>query len=299
MTPASATAPQDVDETLEGIGRAAVRALYCELAIDPKPGLVSFRSSGSHDDMDAGTFMRSISALRPYFDDIAAAGHHGAGFEELRQLGLEAERRMLAATGGVNTHRGAVFALGLLAAGAGVLLRRRRPLSAGAVARTVAVIWGRDIVRAGLRAGPSHGRRVAQLYGAGGARQEAARGFPAVTGLALPSFRRAMQRTRCLRAAAVETLFMLIATLDDTNVLHRGGPQGAAFAKASARGFLRSGGTLARDWEHRAAAICAEFVARRLSPGGCADLLAATFFLAKLDPAGDGRGSWTDLPRAG
>ncbi|EPX55588.1 Triphosphoribosyl-dephospho-CoA synthetase [Cystobacter fuscus DSM 2262] len=84
---------------------------YAELALHPKPGLVSPLDSGSHDDMDMGTFMRSLFSLRGYFRDIAAAGAGGADFPVLRALGLDAERRMLAATGGINTHRGALFSL--------------------------------------------------------------------------------------------------------------------------------------------------------------------------------------------
>src|SRR3954462_2200459 len=88
------------------IGRAAVRALYAELALSPKPGLVSPLDSGAHDDMDMTTFMRSLFALRGYFCAIAAAGAAGAAFPALQALGIAAERRMLEATRGINTHRG-------------------------------------------------------------------------------------------------------------------------------------------------------------------------------------------------
>src|SRR4029453_3853804 len=86
------------------IGRAASLALYDELALTPKPGLVTLVDCGSHDDMDAYTFMRSLFSLRLYFSQIAEAGFDGADFAVLERLGIEAEARMLAATGGVNTH---------------------------------------------------------------------------------------------------------------------------------------------------------------------------------------------------
>ena len=98
------------------IRNAAVRALLAELVTYPKPGLVSLCDSGSHRDMDATTFIRSSLALRRYFEQAAAAGAAGATFAVLNRLGREAEARKLRATGGVNTHRGAVFNLGLLAA---------------------------------------------------------------------------------------------------------------------------------------------------------------------------------------
>ena len=103
----------------ERIGRLAVRSLYREVALAPKPGLVSPVDNGSHDDMDMSIFFRSLFALRHYFRDIARAGADGAGFATLQSLGLAAEAQMLAATGGINTHRGAIFNLGLLCAAAG------------------------------------------------------------------------------------------------------------------------------------------------------------------------------------
>ncbi|WP_284211936.1 triphosphoribosyl-dephospho-CoA synthase, partial [Methylobacterium brachythecii] len=97
------------------IARCAVEALRLELDTYPKPGLVSLVDSGSHDDMDAATFKASAAALEPYFCELAEAGARGLGMDGLRRIGLAAEAAMLAATGGVNTHRGAIFGLGLLA----------------------------------------------------------------------------------------------------------------------------------------------------------------------------------------
>src|SRR5690349_17241348 len=102
--------------TPEAIGRAATLSLYDELALSPKPGLVTLLDRGSHTDMDAHTFMRSLLALRGYFARIATLGAQGAGFPALQACGIEAEAHMLSATGGINTHRGAIFMLGLLCA---------------------------------------------------------------------------------------------------------------------------------------------------------------------------------------
>src|SRR5450830_1562357 len=101
------------------VARIAVRSLYTELALYPKPGLVSLRDNGAHTDMNAATFLRSLFSLRHYFADIALAGMRAAPMTELRRLGIHAETRMLRATGDVNTHRGAIFALGMLGAAAG------------------------------------------------------------------------------------------------------------------------------------------------------------------------------------
>src|SRR3989442_8164951 len=115
----AARRPRSTALATQAIGRAATLALYEELALSPKPGLVTLTDNGSHADMDAHTFMRSLFALRSYFVRIATLGAEGAPFQVLQQCGIDAEARMLAATGGGNTHRGAIFMLGLLFAAAG------------------------------------------------------------------------------------------------------------------------------------------------------------------------------------
>ncbi|PWC33379.1 triphosphoribosyl-dephospho-CoA synthase MdcB [Azospirillum sp. TSO35-2] len=261
------------------IGRDAVRALYAELALHPKPGLVSPLDSGSHDDMDMTTFMRSLFALRGYFRDIAAAGAAGADFAALQALGITAERRMLAATGGVNTHRGAVFALGLLTAAAGWRARSGKAATGRALGDTVAERWGAGILAAAPPSADSHGARAVRSYGVRGARQEAAAGFPTLFSVALPTLERTLDRLGCAERAMVQTLFAAMARLQDTNLLHRGGADGLAFVQGEAQRFLDRGGVFRPGWRGEALDLHHACVARRLSPGGSADLLAAAWFV--------------------
>jgi triphosphoribosyl-dephospho-CoA synthase len=261
------------------IGRAAIRALYAELALHPKPGLVSPLDSGSHDDMDMTTFMRSLFALRGYYRDIAAAGARGADFATLQALGIAAERRMLAATGGVNTHRGAVFGLGLLTAAAGWLRGTGKPLGGQAFGDAVATQWGDDILAASPRAPDSNGAQAIRRYGVRGARQEAAEGFPTLFKVALPTLSRTFDILGCEERAMVQTLFALMAALEDTNLLHRGGPAGLTFVQAEAQRFLDRGGVFRPGWRAEALALHDACIARRLSPGGSADMLAAAWFV--------------------
>ena len=264
------------------IGRAAVRALHMELMLYPKPGLVSPIDNGSHDDMDLHTFLRSIFSLRRYFTLIAATGAENAPFGVLQQLGIEAERRMLAATGGVNTHRGAIFCLGLLSAAAGWRQRRGLGADAEALADTVVNLWGEGLREAGRKAAGSHGRRAIQHYGARGAREEALAGFPTLVGVALPTLRSTINRLGCPERARVQTLFAIMAELQDTNLLHRGGPDALSFVQQAARRFLEGGGVYSHGWRSRALALHGDCVALHLSPGGAADTLAAACFLHEL-----------------
>src|SRR3569623_2039468 len=124
-----------------------------------------------------------------------------------------------------------------------------------------------------------HGLRAAVEHGAGGARQQAARGFPAVFEVALPRLRQTLARGGTMREACIDALFALMAQVADTNVLHRGGGQGAALVKRQARRFLAQGGTAHAQWQQTALDCHRIFMRHRLSPGGAADLLAAAWFV--------------------
>jgi triphosphoribosyl-dephospho-CoA synthase len=259
------------------IARLAIRSLYAELALFPKPGLVSLVDNGSHADMDASTFMRSLFALRHYFSRICRAGFDDARFAQLKLLGIEAEARMLRATRGINTHRGAIFSLGLVCAAIGRALAQGMALTPETVRAVLLIRWGEELAGHGVaHAGGSNGLRAARVHGAGGARQEAALGFPSVFELGLPALRRTLAAGRSMRHAQVDALYALMAGVADTNVLHRGGPAGALVVRSHARRFLGAGGTADPGWQELALEGHRLFVAHRLSPGGAADLLAAS-----------------------
>ncbi|HEU0203672.1 MAG TPA: triphosphoribosyl-dephospho-CoA synthase MdcB [Burkholderiaceae bacterium] len=268
----------------ERVGRLAVRSLYNEAALYPKPGLVSPVDNGSHADMSMATFYRSLFALRRYFPAITRAGAADPELCELQALGLVAERDMLRATAGVNTHRGAIFHLGLLCAATGRLHQQGAVPTSAALCRTVAERWSDAILQSAQSAQldpkqTSHGLQVLRRYSVGGARAEAAAGFPNVMGASLHAYRRVLRATGDARRAGVQALFVLIERTEDSNLLWRGGLEGARFARQCATAFLRNGGAVADDWLRDAASIHRQFVARNLSPGGCADLLAVTLFL--------------------
>lgn len=273
-------------ELCHRIATTALWALLAELAAWPKPGLVSHIDNGSHHDMDAAMLERSAVTLRPFFAELARAGSDRAEMCSLRAIGLRAEAAMLEATGGVNTHRGTIFGLGLLCAAAGLaadaaddIVEAPRVLG-GIVTR----VWGNDI-----RRGPiplySHGSEALRRYGAGGARAEAATGFPSIYNIGLPALRRgrALASDDPAAAAAVQACFALIAGVRDTNLLHRGGMDGARYASETASAFLSDGGVGIKNWRTRAAAVHDGFVTRHLSPGGCADLLAMTLFVDAIE----------------
>lgn len=277
--------PADPLSCARAIRNFAARALLEELVTYPKPGLVSLVDNGSHADMDARTFIRSTLSLRTYLLQAALAGHARSRFEALRLLGVAAEARMLKATAGVNTHRGAIFGLGLLAAAAGWHADARMPgrrFEPGLLGRSVAREWGRDIA-AHVGDPESHGNRANQRHGTGGARAEAAGGFPSVYRIALPAYREVLGRGGSANQARVQAFFALLAAVEDTNLLHRGGARGLADARNLALHFLASGGVAQTGWHGQAVSIHRRFIETRSSPGGCADLLAACVFVHSLE----------------
>lgn len=255
----------------EEIARLAVQSLLCEVYATPKPGLVDQRGSGSHKDMDLFTFLSSSAALWPYFRRCAEigldAGDPEAAFGELRCAGLEAEKWMLRATGGVNTHKGAIFALGLLCCAAGMLPpeKWREPESlCGLCARMTRGLTDRELKN---KATPrTAGERIYREYGIAGARGQAEAGFPgALTGLA--AIRAGLDRGLSLNDVLCRSLLAIMAGTPDTNLIHRGGMEAQEWVWEILKTVPDP------QW------LCREFEKRNLSPGGSADLLAAACFL--------------------
>jgi triphosphoribosyl-dephospho-CoA synthase len=263
---------------LRALAIRASAALLAEAELTPKPALVDRRGSGAHPDLDLPLMRRSARALFPAFAALALAADGSAPSTALREslgvIGRAGERAMLAATGGVNTHRGALWSVGLLVAGAAIC-------GAGASARTVAVTAG-ELAREPDRFAPfqaTHGLLAAARFGVAGARGEARAGFPHVVEIGLPALRAGLRAGAAPRVAACDALLAIVAELDDTCLLHRGGIAALRAAQQHARAVLTAGGTASAAGRRAFARLEAELLARNASPGGSADLLAATLFL--------------------
>lgn len=272
-------------ERLVRLARAATCALHDELILFPKPGLVSLQDNGSHRDMTASTFMRSLFALRHYFLDVTKAGARSCGFSTLVELGIEAERAMLRATCGINTHRGAIFTLGLLCASAGDLAQRSRPVAPQSIRSNLLELWGSALRERCTEGGESHGAKAARQYGLRGARWEGALGFPVLFEITIPALIDALDQGLTQQDAQLQALFHTMASLDDTNLVSRGGMEGLRWAQTQAKRFLASGGMAQATGRAQATAVHAAFVERRLSPGGSADLLAAACWVVRISAA--------------
>ncbi|WP_211316660.1 triphosphoribosyl-dephospho-CoA synthase [Desmospora activa] len=259
----------------------AVQSLIEEAELTPKPGLVDRESSGAHTDLDIDLMLRSAHSLTDAFAAMvdAAVGKRPDQElrEELAQIGREGERAMFQATGGTNTHKGAIWALGLLVAGAAIHERGAAPEQIAMTAGTIARYRDRWAPVA-----ETNGSQVCRRYGVTGAVGEAQNGFPHVIDVALPTLHKARQRGMSERYARLDTLVSLIVRVEDTCLLHRGGIEALTMAQTGAREILAQGGaSTAAGWE-ALKRLDVKLLERRASPGGSADLLAATLFLDRV-----------------
>jgi len=268
----------------EEIAALAVESLIAEVHTTPKPGLVDCRNTGSHADMDVDTFIASANALKPYFEKCVQIGQETADlppvetFPALREAGLEAEKAMYKATNGINTHKGAIYTMGILCGSVGRLWKPEAPFSNTDAILSLCKELTAQSVKDDFAAmtGATAGERLFLQHGLTGIRGQVAAGLPAVAKIGLPVYESCLKKGLSPNDAGAVTLVHLIAHVEDTNLYHRGGAEGAAFSADSARALL-SDPTMAQIEE-----LDDAFIARNLSPGGCADLLAATYFLHRL-----------------
>jgi triphosphoribosyl-dephospho-CoA synthase len=196
---------------------------------------------------------------------------------ELAEIGRAAERAMFKATQGSNTHKGAIWILGLLVAAAA--------RGEGQSAREIVAVAG-SIARLHDRAQPeliTHGGIVRNLYGVAGARGEAANGFPHVNQFGLPTLRDRRARKALEEVCRLDALLSVMAELDDTCVLYRGGVEALGAVKSGAQAVLVAGGYGSRNGRQKMRELDRELIRRHISPGGSADLLAATIFLDAVE----------------
>ena len=278
----SAVALRNADLPLaDWLADLAVDALIDEADLSPKPALVDRRGSGAHSDLSLGLMHASALSLWPCFRQMADAaldiGEVGQPLREaLGRIGREGEAAMRGITGGVNTHRGAIWALGLLVASVALNPATRDAHAIALRAARIALIDDRMAPYS-----DSHGAQVARRYGARGAREEAQLGFPAVIEQGLPQLARSRAAGAGEQNARLDALLAIMTTLADTCVLWRAGLEGLEAMQQGARAVLDAGGSASIAGRRLLRALDARLLQLNASPGGAADLLAACLFLDK------------------
>jgi triphosphoribosyl-dephospho-CoA synthase len=270
------------ERVADRLAHMAVNALVDEAMLTPKPGLVDMRGSGAHSDLTWLLMCRSAYALREAYRDMALAGQAIADAPRLRRrigaIGRQAEHAMMAATAGVNTHRGAIWALGLLVTAAAA----NPGLDSDGIAAAAGLLARLDDPDTPARTG-NKGEQACLEHGVGGARGQARAGFPAVAGRALPMLRLSRARGDAEPQARVNALLAVMAGLDDTCLLARGGRRALEATQAGARRVLALGGMGTSKGRKALATLETRMRALHVSPGGAADLLAAALLLDRIE----------------
>jgi len=245
----------------------AERALRLELDTTPKPGLVDRRDNGAHKDMDYALMSKSISALRPYLARLAVESAKDIDPAKIKEIGIEAEKAMLKATGGVNTHKGALFCIGLSVAAASNL--------ASATGSVQTYSFKELVSRAASEipaAQGTHGAEAKRSFKVGGALENARGAYPELFADWLPYY----LSLECDPFRCHKTLLHIMTTLDDTNILHRRGEEGLARAKSEAARLLEDFS------ESGLSSLNKDFIRENISPGGSADMLSLTIFINSI-----------------
>ncbi|PDO87278.1 triphosphoribosyl-dephospho-CoA synthase [Kosakonia sacchari] len=271
----------DAEGGAEWLARTATLCLIDEARLSPKPGLVDSRGNGAHHDLTLELMERSAHSLTPTFQALAQQSWRRPADLALRQtigrLGREGEQQMMAATGGVNTHRGAIWALGLLVSAVA--------MSGGSAPAQAIAATAAKLAQLPDDAAPklfSKGLRATHRYRVPGAREEAQQGFPHIIKLALPQLQRSRQRGSNEAQARLDALMAIMTSLSDTCVLSRAGLEGLDAMRQGASAVLQAGGVASKAGQQALAELDARMLALNASPGGAADLLAATLFLDRM-----------------
>lgn len=263
--------------------RLATQALLYEVATTPKPGLVDQENSGSHRDMDFFTFQASAAALFPYFSQCVKIGRETVDaqetFRRLRLPGKLAEGEMRRATGGVNTHKGAIFSMGILCGALGRLERESWRNPETVLAECAAMTKGlvsKDYVNLTPETAKTAGQKLYLQYGITGVRGQAEAGFPAVLNVGLPKLEAALAAGKSINEAGCAALLAMLANTVDTNMIHRGGYELAKETAEEISALLEKEPFPSKETIET---LNEEFVQKNLSPGGTADLLTMVYML--------------------
>ncbi len=276
----------DTKQIFEFVSLLAKDALIDEVECTPKPGLVDRNNSGSHKDMNINTFKNSAKAIQTYLYKFVEFGYNSVDMPETevfslaRAIGIDAEKAMLNATRGVNTHKGAIFSIGLVCLAVGGLLGQKKQINIDNICSTVSAytygICENDYRFENSRKKLSNGEKIYKKYRVKGPRGEAEEGFPTVRNVSYPKLKEYISSGLSQNESLVRTLIYIMSVVDDTNIINRGGLDGAVFVKARA-------GELYNQSIDSIVSFDNEMIEKNLSPGGCADLLALTWFIYLLE----------------
>lgn len=268
-------------------------ALVEEVITTPKPGLVDLASSGAHNDMSLMTFINSAKAIVPFLGSMAEYTYFTRDsmqgmFTKVQAIGIEAEHAMYEATKGINTHKGAIFSMGIIVAAAGCVLSRQQEYNCTNLFETAKALCSVHISNylseiKSLNTPTSNGEKLYCLMGIPGVRGEAQRGFPSVREFGLPVLKEMIKEGFSYNDAKLQALMVLMSKVDDTTVISRVGIDGLRVMQSTIKNLLHEGGVRKVENIERLYWLDEVFMQDNISAGGCADLLGLTILINNIE----------------
>lgn len=283
---------ENVPEPIQFIGTKALEAMLLEANCAPAPGLVDRFNSGAHRDMDIYTFIRSSVVLSPYMYNFAYIGYMFNDsldqlLKSIRPLGIEAEIAMFKATKGVNTQKGLIFLMGILCAAAGYVYRKNNVVTSSLIFDAVKIMChglvARELGNLPHDRKLTSGERLYQKYGIRGIRGELEDGLRIIQDIALPSYRRAISAGASDDILFIYVLLAIMTSTEDTTIINRHNRDTLTMVQKEAKALLENDRILEPGGLEEIKKLDKKFIEQWISPGGSADLLAATHFLYSLE----------------
>jgi triphosphoribosyl-dephospho-CoA synthase len=272
-----------ISEISMAISSFAVQAMIYEVSCFPSPGLVSPVSSGAHKDMNFFTFVDSTTALSKYLPLLVQEGLSEKSYKEIfnniRNIGITAEKDMFSKTRGINTHKGMLFLMGITCAAIGKVIYEEmsfnhiqniiKEMTSGIVEKELAALKDTGEL--------SHGERLFLKYKTKGIRGEVEKGIPTVFNFGLDFYKQNLDLD--INDRLVNTLIGIMQVCDDSTIIHRHSPEVLEEVKKKSKDIIMLGGMRTLEGRVKVSDLCTEFIEKNISPGGSADLLGVTVFL--------------------
>ncbi len=263
--------------------------MLMEVACFPSFGLVSPVSKGAHEDMDHFTFIKSTAALQKYMLKMAHRAFSPDNletiFKDCRVIGIEAEKEMLRKTKGINTHKGMIFVLGIVVIATSKALYNNEPFDTiqKYIRSMTKGLVENELQNLKKKNKLTHGERVFIEYGITGIRGEVEAGIPVIFDHALAAYNDKKFADLGENQRLLHTLITIMAHCDDTTILHRHNIDTLKMIKDICGKLLNRGSLLNNEIIEEICQLDKKFSKKRISPGGCADLLAVTVFLSLIN----------------
>lgn len=281
-----------MDGLPQHLRRYIEESLLEEVFTTPKPGLVDYYDNGAHKDMNVETFVTSTQAIAPYLLKMAYVGYGWKGnmeklFSMIQKIGIQAEKAMFRATDGVNTHKGIIFTMGILCAASGVCYAQRGRFEVTEILKFSGLMvknkMKEEFADIEKREPTTHGEWLYHIYGEKGIRGEAQKGFPIIKEVSYPLMEKLRMAGKNKMLSNIHVLLHIMSVLNDTNILSRSSYEELGWLKETSQNILELGGAFTAEGYLAVVKMNEMCIRKNISPGGAADILAATLFLYRLE----------------